>query len=89
MKKYLNQMKVRSYTVGGLIADIEAELQGGWQGRQTMLRKRELEKEMFDLDVEMDRAKSDHILYSDLLITFIKDLEQLELKLQELESRML
>ena len=52
-----------------------------------MLKKRELEKELYDMDVEMDRYKSDHNLYTYLLVTFTKDLEECELKLQELEAR--
>ena len=78
---------MRSYTLAGHIADIEYEMRNGWQGRQSMLRKRELEKELFDIDVEMDRAKSDHILYTHLLVTFTKDLRDCELKLEELRSR--
>ena len=80
-------MKIRSYTIGQQIADIDIDMKRGWISRDSMAKKKRLEKEMYDLDVEIERVKGDHILYSDLLISFLHDLHQCQLKLEELESK--
>ena len=79
-------MKIRSYSLAAEIADIELQLKEGWHNRHLMNKKRCLEKEMYDLDVDIDRVKADHHIYIDLLNMLTKDLSECRLKLQQLES---